>query len=232
MNPKDFRASTPSGFFVERRRTSTNLNGVRVLVVADDPLARAGLATLLVNQSNCNVVAQVANDGELPNAVQVYRPDVIVLDLGSDSTHMLERASAIRDAGVPVVALLPDDAYANEAWRSGARGILSRSASAANLAAALAAVAQGLAVIDPSFTSSVLSSSRAPSAQLAEELTPRESQVLRLMAEGQSNKEIARALGISDHTVKFHVNAILGKLNVQSRTEAVVQATRLGLILL
>ena len=211
---------------------STNLNAVRVLVVADDPLARAGLATLLTSQPNCNVVAQVANDGDLPNAVQVYRPDVVALDLGSDSTGVLGRAVYIRDAGVPVVALLPDETAANDAWRSGARGLLSRSASTENLASALVAVAQGLAVIDPSFTSSLLSSSRAPSAPLAEELTPRESQVLRLMAEGQSNKEIARALGISESTVKFHVNAILGKLNVQSRTEAVVHATRVGLILL
>ena len=232
MNPKDFHASTPSGFFVKRRHTSTNLNPVRVLVVADDPLARAGLATLLSSQPNCNVVAQVTNDGDLANAVQVYRPDVIALDLGSGTAHGLEQASSIRDAGAPVVTLVVDETNASDAWRAGARGILSRHAPASSLAAAIGAVAQGLAVIDPSFTSSLWLASRAPSAALAEELTPRESQVLRLLAEGQSNKEIARALGISESTVKFHVNAILGKLNVQSRTEAVVQATRLGLILL
>lgn len=209
------------------------VNAVRVLVIAEDPLARAGLATLLANQPGCTVAGQVAADTELPDAVQIYRPDVIVWDLGSDPTRALERANSIRDLGVPVVTLLPDETDAADAWASGARGILLRTASAENLAAALAAAAQGLAVIDPGFAAALLPGARDQSpAQPIEALTPRELEVLRLMAEGQSNKAIARELGISEHTVKFHVNAILGKLNVQSRTEAVVHATRLGLILL
>jgi DNA-binding NarL/FixJ family response regulator len=178
-------------------------------------------------------VGQAAVDAELPNAVQVYRPEVIAYDLGSEPSRTLERATSIRDLGVPVVALLPDETEAAEAWAAGARGLLLRTAPAQNLAAALAAVAQGLAVIDPAFAAGLLPAARDQSpAQPIEELTPRELQVLRLMAEGQSNKAIARGLGISEHTVKFHVNAILGKLNVQSRTQAVVHATRLGLILL
>ena len=212
---------------------SSHSESLRVLVVAEDPLARAGLATLLANQPGCVVAGQVATDAELPNAMQVYRPDVIVHDLGSDSARALGRANSLRDLGVPVVALLPDETDAAEAWAAGARGLLFRTAPAENLAAALAAVAQGLAVIDPAFAAIVLPAARNQSpAPPIDELTPRELQVLRLMAEGQSNKTIARGLGISEHTVKFHVNAILGKLNVQSRTEAVVHATRLGLILL
>jgi two-component system nitrate/nitrite response regulator NarL len=213
--------------------TSSHPESLRVLVVAEDPLARAGLATLLANQPGCIVAGQVATDAELPNAVQVYRPEVIVHDLGSDPARALDRANGLRNLGIPVVALLPDETDAAEAWAAGARGLLLRTAPAENLAAALAAVSQGLAVIDPAFAAAVLPAARDQSpAQPIEELTPRELQVLRLIAEGQSNKAIARGLGISEHTVKFHVNAILGKLNVQSRTEAVVHATRLGLILL
>jgi len=128
---------------------------------------------------------------------------------------------------------LPDETDAAEVWTTGARGLVARNAPGENLAVALAAAAQGLAVIDPEFAAALLPVARDQSAaQPIEALTPRELQVLRLMAEGQSNKVIARTLGISEHTVKFHVNAILGKLNVSSRTEAVVHATRLGLILL
>jgi DNA-binding NarL/FixJ family response regulator len=94
------------------------------------------------------------------------------------------------------------------------------------------AAAQGLVVLDPSLSNPALLARDPSSPSLVEELTPRELQVLELLAEGLPNKVIARRLGISDHTVKFHVNAVLGKLGAQSRTEAVVRATRLGLILL
>ena len=213
--------------------TSSHPESIRVLVVAADPLARAGLATLLASQPNCIVAGQVATDAELPGAVPVYRPEVVVYDLGSDPSRALDRVNGFRDLGVPVVALLPDETEAAEAWAAGARGLLLRTTPVENLAAAMAAIAQGLAVIDPAFAAGLLPAARDPSVvPPIEELTPRELQVLRLVAEGQSNKAIARALGISEHTVKFHVNAILGKLNVSSRTEAVVHATRLGLILL
>jgi DNA-binding NarL/FixJ family response regulator len=131
-----------------------------------------------------------------------------------------------------VLALLSDASEAVSAWNAGARGLLLRTASAETIASVAATLAEGLVVIDPLFAAQLFPARDQPPTQPIEELTPRELQVLRLIAEGQSNKEIARALGISEHTVKFHVNAILGKLNVQSRTEAVVHATRLGLILL
>ena len=215
---------------------SSTLESLRVLIAAEDPLARAGLATLLATQPDCIIAGQIAVDAELPDALQVYRPDVIVWDFGADSTRALDsvnRVNSVRNLDVPVVALLPDATDAADAWAAGARGLLPRDTSAVNLAAALTAAAQGLAVIDPAFAAALLPAARDRSpARPIEELTPRELQVLRLMAEGQSNKAIARGLGISEHTVKFHVNAILGKLNVSSRTEAVVHATRLGLILL
>lgn len=94
------------------------------------------------------------------------------------------------------------------------------------------ALSQGLNALDPEVGESVRLPSEAGQAALAEGLTPREMEVLRLVADGLPNKEIARRLGVSEHTVKFHLNALMGKLGAQSRTEAVVTATRQGLIML
>ena len=211
---------------------SETVQAVRVLLIAEDPLARTGLATLLANQPAIIIAGQAATNAQLSDVQQLYRPDVIVWDLGSDSSRELERAP-FRDFNLPVLALLSDETDAADTWAAGARGLLPRNTSAENLTAALTAVAQGLAVIDPGLVAVLLPAAREQSlSQPVEALTPRELEVLRLMAEGQSNKVIARQLGISEHTVKFHVNAILGKLDVQSRTEAVVHAMRLGLILL
>jgi two-component system nitrate/nitrite response regulator NarL len=110
--------------------------------------------------------------------------------------------------------------------------LLLRDSSAESLAAALQAAVQGLVILDAALAVAVLPA-RDPEAELlVEALTPRELEVVQLLAEGLSNRAIAHRLEISEHTIKFHVNAILGKLDAQSRTEAVVRATRLGLILL
>ena len=202
-----------------------------MLVVADDPLTRAGLAALLAGQPGCSVVGQVAGDVDFAGTRQVYHPDVLVWDLGwGDLTLSLERLAGLHD--VPVVALVPDVAHVADAWAAGARGLLRREADAESLAAALRSVAQGLALFDPALAAALIPPQDQAPTPPAEELTPRELEVLRLVAQGLPNKAIAQRLDISEHTVKFHVNAILGKLGVQSRTEAVVHATRLGLILL
>ena len=107
-----------------------------------------------------------------------------------------------------------------------------RTASAVRLEATIHAVAQGLAVIEPELLADVWPAGPPVESDLAEELTPRELEVLQLLAEGLANKAIAQRLTISEHTVKFHVNAIMSKLGAQSRTAAVVRATRLGLIML
>ncbi len=204
---------------------------LRVLVVADDPLARTGLASLLASQPGYVIVGQVAGNSDLHQALDVYRPDVILWDMLSPATA-IERLVDFRDGARPVVALVPDETAAAGVWSAGARGVLLRETSPESMAAALRSAAEGLAVFDPTLVPPLSASRVQPSDRLAEELTPREREVLQLLAQGHSNKEIARQLGISEHTVKFHVNSILGKLNVQSRTEAVVRATRLGLVLL
>ena len=204
----------------------------RVLVVADDQLSRAGLAALLAAQPEATVVGQVAGDAGLSSTLDVYRPDIIVWDMGRDPTVALEHLGELEGAHPPVLALLLDQTRAADAWAAGARSILLRDSDTTSLVAAMVAVAQGLYVLDPRLPAPVLSAGDQSQPPVTGGLTPREQEVLRLVAEGLPNKSIADHLSISEHTVKFHVNAIMGKLGAQSRTEAVTRATRLGLLLL
>ncbi len=214
-----------------------NLQDGRLLLVGDDPLARAGLATLLVDQPGWQVVGQYASRQDLDGAVAAHAPDVVLWDLGWQPQEGLERlADFSRDVppevAVPVVALLPGPEWAAAAWQAGVHSLLPRDVDAPTLGAALTAARQRLWVLAPELAPSLPLRSGGSSGEELEPLTPRELEVLQLMAEGLANKAIARELQISEHTVKFHVNAILSKLGVQSRTEAVVQATRAGLIFL
>ena len=205
---------------------------LRVLIVADDTLARAGLAALLAAQPGATVVGQVVGDAGLSSALDVYRPDIVVWDMVWDPSLAIEHLAELQEAHPPVIALLPDEAHAADAWAAGARSILLLDSDTTSLVATMVAVAQGLLVLDPRLPV-LLPPARDQSQHLVTgELTPRELEVLRLVAEGLPNKSIANHLSISEHTVKFHVNAIMGKLGAQSRTEAVTRATRRGLLLL
>jgi two-component system nitrate/nitrite response regulator NarL len=209
---------------------------LRLLVVAGDPLARAGLATLLSDQPGLQIVGQAGEGEGLISEVEVYRPDVIVWDLGwdpGDSLDMLADLAAENEgAEIAVVGLIPDGEQAPAVWSAGVGGLLYRNVTVERLCAAIQAVAQGLAAIEPELLDDLLPAGSIEEPGLTEALTPRELEVLQLLAEGLANKAIAQRLDISEHTVKFHVNALMGKLGAQSRTAAVVRATRLGLILL
>ena len=200
--------------------------------MADDYLSRAGLAALLEAQAGATVVGQVAGEAGLSSSLDVYRPEIVVWDMGWDPTLALEHLAELEGAHPPVIALLPDDAHASEAWAAGARCILLRDSDARSLLAAMMAVAQGLLVLDSRLPVQVPSTSDQTQPPVMGDLTRREQEVLHLVAEGMPNKSIAQQLSISEHTVKFHVNSIMGKLGAQSRTEAVTRATRLGLLLL
>lgn len=201
---------------------------LRVLVVAEDPLARGGLAALLADEPGVVVVAQVSTDERLGRLVETYDPDAVVLDLGvADS----DRAAGLGELGAPVLALAPDVERAEEALAGGARSVLLRDADGPRLASALAAMTRGLVVLDEALLDALRPRSL-PADAPVEGLTPREREVLDLLSEGLSNRRIADRLGIGERTVKFHVNAILGKLGVSTRTEAVVVAVRLGLVIL
>jgi two-component system, NarL family, nitrate/nitrite response regulator NarL len=201
------------------------INPIRVLIVSSDNLARTGLTTLISNSQNLSLSGQT-DDASLFTDVELYQPDIVVWDL----SLRLERLSTIRDLSVPVIAIVADNESAVAAWSYGARGILSRDVKSAKLIAAIEAVVEGLNTIDISFIDVLASSSNKITPVLVETLTERELQVLHLVAEGLSNKLIATKLGISEHTVKFHVNSILTKTGALSRTQAVTVATRIGLI--
>ena len=240
------------------------VDDLKVLIVADDPLARAGLAAVLTGGAGIAVTGQIEGKSAAPSAVEVFRPTVVVWDLGWNSLQGpddspaagLEQLSALADGGTPIVALVSVSRQAAGAWLAGARGLLLRASSEASLRAAVRAVSQGLMVLDPELSPDLLPAAgirperpaapgdfnplspesvpREPATQelTPGELTPRETQVLLLLAEGLPNKAIASQLNISEHTVKFHINSIMGKLGAQSRTDAVMRATRSGLILL
>jgi DNA-binding NarL/FixJ family response regulator len=207
------------------------VDDLRVAVVAADPLARRGLAALLGREAGLVVTAQLAVDED---GVEVLRQDAdaAVWDMGAGPRPSLDRLGRAAQAGVPVLALVHDEDDAAFALAAGARAVLFRDAAGDRLAAAVRAVHAGLLVLDDGLAAQALRPRQSTVPALVEPLTPRESEVLQLLAQGLANKAIAERLGISDHTAKFHVNAILGKLGAQSRTEAIVQAARLGLVIL
>ncbi len=204
---------------------------IAVLIVGEDPLARGGIASLLEEESSVRVVGEASFADDLVADAARGRPDVALVDLAGEKRAALGALRSLEAAQLPALVLCQSAALGSQALDGGARGAVLRSASQSQLARALAAVADGLLVFDPS-----LAPTPAPrpvaQGELAEVLTPREIEVLQLLSLGLSNKEIAARLAISEHTAKFHVNAILAKLGVQGRTEAVVRAARLGLVVL
>jgi len=201
---------------------------LRVVVAGGDPLARAGLLAMLDSVSTLQVVGDFAVDDYLRSRIRVAAPDAIVVDGGASAEDV---AALARELEVPAVMLLTDVRDAAALQRAGVRGLLMRTAAAAQIESALHAVAEGLTVFDEMIARTAAPNSR-EEIELEEPLTHRELEVLQLLAGGLTNKEIAQRLGISDHTVKFHVNAILGKLGAETRTEAVVHAARLGIVVL
>jgi DNA-binding NarL/FixJ family response regulator len=199
---------------------------LRVLLVGDDPLAREALAARLAGRGDVAIVGEARSEDAGPTAVATaaLAPGAILWDLGASGG-----AEGLAVSAPPVVALAAADADAAEALRAGARAVLFRGAPADAVAAALVAAARGLAVLDAALAESWI---RPPEGAPADGLTARETEVLSLLAEGLSNKGIAARLGISEHTAKFHVNAILSKLGAESRAAAIVRAARLGLVAL
>jgi two-component system, NarL family, nitrate/nitrite response regulator NarL len=200
---------------------------LRLLIVADDPLARAGLTGLLADAPDCQVIGQIHSD-EIDDMLDTAVPDVVIWDVG---WHTAVSHPDWRAYPIPVIALLTDESDVSTIWATGVTALLNRQVDGEKLAAVAGTAVHNLIILDPALAQSLLIPAAA-TAPLDDELTPRELDVLQLLAEGLTNKAIAQRLAISDHTVKFHVNAIMSKLAAQSRTEAVVRATRLGLILL
>jgi two-component system, NarL family, response regulator YdfI len=199
----------------------------RVLVLSPSPVARAGLEALLRNSAG---VIQVVGSAASWSEYSGEDPDVILADWENGDELSSEISDGAPDAALVVMADDPGLSGVADALRSGVRAVLSRHSSASQIVAAIEAAAAGFVVLQPGDLDGLLVNPQP--ASLAEPLTPREVEVLGMLAEGQSNKSIAHRLGISEHTVKFHVTSIMGKLNAGSRTEAVTQGIRQGLIML
>ena len=185
-----------------------------------DPLVRTGLVGLLSQYPAMDVLGASAL-GDAPG----LEAQVLLRDSGPQGAD----ADLALDPVRPTVVLVPDREGAARALRAGARGVLHREVEGGHLVAAVRAVAAGLVVHDPELTPL---SSPIRTRVDGDPLSPREREVLTLVAEGLPNKLVADRLGISEHTAKFHVNAILDKLGVTGRTEAVVHAARRGWITL
>ena len=211
---------------------------IRVFIVAASPLIRAGLQSML-GDSRADIVGSAADLESISGQLVDVEPDVVLVEAAADAQE--ELLNALEDAELaqeyPVILLSeqPKTAWLSKALRAGVRAVLPRDVAPEQLRAALEAAAAGLVVIHPSELDTVLSATIGPSApldELLEPLTRREREVLQMLAAGLANKEIAARLAISDHTVKFHVASILGKLGASTRTEAVSAGIRRGLVML
>lgn len=211
---------------------------IRVFIVAALPLARAGLENLLAARE-VEVVGSTATIDTLADVLADAAPDVVLIDSsGEPNEPLLESILAsglASDVNVVILGEGMTPAASTDALHAGVRAALPGDTSPEQLVAALQAVASGLIVLHPANINEVLpagsAATRAPG-ELAESLTRRELEVLQMLAGGLSNKEIAARLNISEHTAKFHVASILGKLGAGSRTEAVAIGIRRGLVLL
>jgi NarL family two-component system response regulator YdfI len=211
---------------------------IRVFIVAASPQARAGLENLLAARGAA-VVGSAATILIVGDLLSEAAPDVILVDSSGEpfesALDSIVASGIVGDVAVVAIGEGLSSGASAEALRAGIRAALPADISPDQLVATLEAAASGLLVVHPSQVAAVVPAApaSAPSVEeLAESLTRREVEVLQMLAGGLSNKEIAARLSISDHTVKFHVASILGKLGAASRTEAVSIGIRRGLVLL
>lgn len=211
---------------------SNSLDNLRVLIVAEDPLVRERLAILLANQSGLMIAGHIAADKNLLRQIDLYHPDVVLWDFGLHPEMSIKHLDDLLGNHPPIVALISNESHLAEIWTENIRALLPREIEVESLAAALRAVAKELLVLDPELATVLVPRRHRQTSSPVEALTPRELEVLQLLAEGLANKIIANRLRVTEHTVKFHIKAIMGKLDAKSRTDAVVRASRLGLIII
>jgi DNA-binding NarL/FixJ family response regulator len=204
---------------------------IRILVADDHPMLREGLVTVLSTQPDFDVVGEAADGSEVVRLAETLLPDVILLDLempGMDGVAALEK---LRESGsearTVVFTAYDTDERILGSLRAGARGYLLKGASRTELFDAIRTVHSGGSLLQPLVTGRLLDHMNAPE---PDPLTPRELEVLALLARGLPNKEIADSLYIGERTVKFHVSSILAKLDAGNRTEAARIAISRGLI--
>jgi DNA-binding NarL/FixJ family response regulator len=212
---------------------------IRVLLVDDEDLIRAGLELILSAEEDLTVVGQAGTGAEAVQVAAGCRPDVVLLDIrmpGMDGIEAARRILAARPAPRVIMLTTFDlDEYVLEAFRAGASGFLLKDAPRARIVDGIRSVASGEALLAPSVTRRLIErfavsgrSIRRPRG--LDELTPREAEVLALVARGLSNTDIARELFLSESTVKTHVSRVLAKLDLTDRVQAVVLAYEAGVV--
>lgn len=216
-------------------------NPVRVLVTDDQALVREGLMTLLSTAEGIEPVGAAGDGAEAVRLARKLLPDVVLMDLRMPVMDGVEATAQIRqalpDTEVVVLTTHADDESIFSALRAGARGYLTKDAGLAEIARAVHAAAAGQALLDPNVQAALVAAAgRAPgagrpasTAQAPDDLTPREVEVLSLIAQGLSNSEIAGALFVSEATVKTHVNHVFSKIGARDRAQAVHYAYTHGL---
>jgi two-component system NarL family response regulator len=202
---------------------------IRLLIVDDHPVVRDGLVAILhQGEPDLEVVGEVGNGKEAVTAWRTLRPTVTIMDLQLPGQSGVEAIVAIRredpDARVLVLTTFDGDADIQRALEAGARGYLLKNMRRGTLIEAVRAVAAGQRYLPPA------TAARLVEGMESERLTARELDVLKLLAQGHRNREIADSLGLAEPTVKIHVNNLLRKLQVKDRTEATMVALRRGII--
>jgi DNA-binding NarL/FixJ family response regulator len=227
----------PSNSVASRSAPQATADTVRVLIADDQAVFRRGLFVVLSTEDNIEVVAEAENGEEAIAKTEELAPDVVLMDVRMPRVNGIEAARQIREISPSTKILMltvsdeEDDLY--QAIKAGANGYLLKEISVEEVADAIRAVAQGQSLISPSMASKLLNEFNALAKRaeerdhyLAPRLTSRELDVLRQVARGMSNREIADTLFISENTVKNHVRNILEKLHLHSRMEAVMYAMR------
>jgi DNA-binding NarL/FixJ family response regulator len=206
---------------------------IRIMVADDHPVLREGLVAILGTQPDFDVVGEAADGSETVRLAKTLHPDVILLDLEMPGTNGVAALEGLRDAGSGARAIVftayDTDERILGALRAGARGYLLKGASRKEIFDAIRTVHAGGSLLEPGVTNRLLDHVR-EGREPPEPLTPRELEVLGLIAQGLHNSEIAGRLFVTERTVKFHVSSILAKLGADNRTEAVALAARRGLI--
>lgn len=209
---------------------------ITVLIVDDHAVVRRGLRSFLESEGDIEVVGEAANGAEAIEKVQELLPEVVLMDLvmpGMDGVDTIRRVSQISPASrVLVLTSFSEDDMVFPSIRAGAMGYLLKDVPAEDLGRAIRSVARGEFLLHPDIAGKVIDEFRTPQATVPPmtDLTPREIEVLTLIAKGYSNKEIANSLCIAIRTVKAHVSNILSKLHAMDRTQAALYAVRQGLV--
>jgi len=207
---------------------------IRILLADDHAVVRQGFKMILDAEADMEIVGEAGNGRQAVDLAEQLRPDVVVMDVAMPELNGIEAtrrlASSVPHARVIALSMHKDSVYVREILRAGARGYLLKDSGAADLVAAIHAVASGESYLSPAVSNAVLDDYRRHVTNPIDLLTSREREVLQLLAEGKTNKEIAGVLNLSVYTVEAHRGRIMEKLNLHSINELVRFAVRNGLV--